>query len=241
MNKSWQNLILILAVSSLSSGLTYVSSARWAEPRYAAPTGSSIRWITLHDLERSLPPTPVDVVFDIDDTALFSSPGFQWGTRTYGKNIVTAGSPIREEDLPNQDDRRKYREFWVKMNNELDQYSIRKWIASELVGLHKRRGDRIHFVSKRIKTDTEHLTERLRETFELPDLPPVIFTNRSPKTAAFRSVHAQISYGDSDTDIRDSVEAGARPIRVLRSPASVNLDPVHNGGFGEEVLVNSES
>src|SRR4029079_12818929 len=133
-------LMVILAVSSFSAGLTYVSSGRWAEPRYAAPTGSSIRWITLHDLERSLPATPVDVVFDIDDTALFSSPGFQWGTRTYGKNIVTAGSLSLEDGVPDRDDRRKYREFWVKMNNELDQYSIRKGIASELVGLHKRRG-----------------------------------------------------------------------------------------------------
>jgi acid phosphatase (class B) len=53
-------------------------------------------------------------------------------------------------------------------------------------------------------------------------------------------VQAVVSHGDSDGDIRESIEAGARPVRVLRARTSVNAEPVHNGAFGEEVLLNSE-
>ena len=204
--------------------------------RDAAP----VRWITLSDLERSLPPAPISVVFDVDDTALFTSAGFQWGTRTYGAHIVSAGVSVREEDLPSEEDRRKYREFWTRMNNELDQYSVKKWIAGELIALHKRRGDQIHFVTKRIFTGSERLTAILSDTFSLPGLAPVIFTSRQAKTEAFRRIKAVLSYGDSDGDIRETIAAGARPIRVMRARTSVNADPVHNGAFGEEVLVNSE-
>jgi acid phosphatase class B len=93
---------------------------------------SQVRVITLFQLEQSLPPHPINVVFDVDDTALFTSAGFQWGTRTYGADIVSAGVSVREEDLPTAEAKRKYREFWWKMNNELDQYSVKKWIAGEL-------------------------------------------------------------------------------------------------------------
>ena len=198
------------------------------------------KWVTLHQLEQSLGPAPLDVVFDIDDTVLFTSAAFQWGTRQYGKEIVSAGVSVREEDLKTEEDRRKYREFWTKLNNGLDEYSVPKWIAYELIKLHKSRGDRIHFVTKRIFTGEEQLTSLLKEHFGLTDIEPVIFTNRLPKVDSFKKVHAVISYGDSDGDIRDSISAGARPIRVMRARTSVNIEPVHNGAFGEEVLVDSE-
>ena len=57
---------------------------------------------------------------------------------------------------------------------------------------------------------------------------------------ACRKLRAVISYGDSDGDIRESIQAGARPIRILRARNSVNHDPTHNGAFGEEILANSE-
>jgi acid phosphatase (class B) len=126
------------------------------------------------------------------------------------------------------------------MNNELDQYSVKKWIADELIRIHKARGDRICFVTKRIHTSTEKLTDVLKSTFQLPDNTPVIFTNRESKVGAFRKLGAVISYGDSDGDIRDSIQAGARPIRILRARNSVNHDPTNNGAFGEQILTNSE-
>src|SRR5262249_44318975 len=75
---------------------------------------AAARTITLEELSRSLPKEPINVVFDVDDTVLFTSPGFQWGSRTYGSDIVSAGVSVREEDLATDDQRRKYREFWTK-------------------------------------------------------------------------------------------------------------------------------
>lgn len=202
--------------------------------------GQTIRWITLEQLQKSLPKEPVSVVFDIDDTTLFTSAGFQWGTKVYGKDIVSAGVSVKEEDLPSAEARTKYREFWTKMNNGLDEYSVKKWIAVELIRLHRERGDTIHFVTKRIFTGSETLTALIKESFGFTNLDPVIFTNRGSKTPAFRKIGAVISYSDSDGDIRESIAAGARPIRVMRGRTSVNLEPVQNGAFGEEVLINSE-
>jgi acid phosphatase (class B) len=203
---------------------------------------TAVHMVSLDALARSLPKEPIRVVFDVDDTVLFTSPGFQWGTKTYGPGIVSAGVSVREEDLPTDEDRRKYREFWTRMNNEMDQFSVKKWIAAELIELHKSRGDTIYFVTKRIFTGSEKLTDTLRHEFGLPaDSPAVIFTSRKPKTDAFRRIKAQLSYGDSDGDIRDSIQAGARPVRVLRSPGSVNHEPAHNGAFGEDVLEHSEN
>jgi acid phosphatase (class B) len=202
--------------------------------------GTKAHFITLSDLEKSLPPTPIVAVFDIDDTTLFTSGGFQWGAKHYGNDIVSAGVSVREADLKTDEDKRKFREFWTRMNNDLDEYSVPKWIARELIELHKKRGDKIYFVTKRINTGSEHLTALLKEWFVLPNLEPVIFTQREPKTSAFLKIHAQISYGDSDGDIRDSIAAGARPIRVMRARTSVNHEPTHNGAFGEDVLINSE-
>ena len=220
--------------------ITMALTVAWTALCFAADP-AAVRTITLEELARSLPKGPIRVVFDVDDTVLFTSPGFQWGSRTYGPEIVSAGASLREEDLATEQ-RRKYREFWTKMNNELDQFSVKKWIAAELIALHKSRGDQIYFVTKRIYTGTERLTETLQREFGLPtDGSRVIFTNRQDKTDAFRKIGAQLSYGDSDGDIRDSIRAGIRPIRILRSPASVNHEPTHDGAFGEEVLRNSEN
>src|SRR5262245_13919887 len=82
---------------------------RAQETTAVQPTGTQIRWVPLHQLERSLPREPIRVVFDVDDTALFSSPGFQWGTAQYGNHIVSAGVSLREEDLASSEDRRKFR------------------------------------------------------------------------------------------------------------------------------------
>jgi acid phosphatase (class B) len=231
-------LLFLLLVTA--STITALLSGCQAPVAQSTAAGTQVHMVTLRELEQSLPAHPVHVVFDVDDTALFTSAGFQWGTRTYGKDIVSAGVSVREEDLPTPEAKAKYREFWLKMNNELDQFSVKKWIAGKLVEMHKKRGDRIFFVTKRIHTDREALTQYLRETFGIPDMEPVIFTNRGPKTPAFKTIAAEVSYGDSDGDIRDSIEAGARPIRVMRARTSVNTEPVHNGAFGEEVLVNSE-
>jgi acid phosphatase (class B) len=232
--------LAVLLISIGAFGPLAGCSTQPGQHMAVSATGTKVHFIKLSDLQKSLPPAPIVAVFDIDDTTLFTSGGFQWGTKHYGNDIVSAGVSVREGDLKTDEDKRRFREFWTKMNNELDEYSVPKWIARELIELHKKRGDKIYFVTKRINTGNEHLTALLKEWFGLPNLEPVIFTQREPKTSAFLKIHAQISYGDSDGDIRDSIAAGARPIRVIRARTSVNHEPTHNGAFGEDVLINSE-
>src|SRR3954462_2383098 len=111
-------LLFILLVTA--STVTALLSGCQSQVPQVASAGTQVRMITLGELERSLPSHPIHVVFDVDDTALFTSAGFQWGSRTYGKDIVSAGVSVREDDLPTPEARAKYREFWEKMNNELD-------------------------------------------------------------------------------------------------------------------------
>lgn len=194
--------------------------------------------ISIESLKRSLPPSPITVVFDVDDTTLFSSPGFTWGVKRYGNSIFEKVPTGNSNDQ--SDSTKKYWEFWSKMNSELDEFSIPKVTGRRLIELHKSRGDRILFVTRRTATEGEKLTEILRTTFNLPTLEPVIFTNQSSKASAFKAAGASITYGDSDRDIKESIEDGIRAIRVKRAPTSTNYDPVHNGAFGEEVLEGSE-
>lgn len=41
--------------------------------------------ITIAELAASLPAAPINVVFDVDDTVLFTTPGFQWGRARMGR------------------------------------------------------------------------------------------------------------------------------------------------------------
>jgi acid phosphatase class B len=101
---------LIAAVGILGLSLTLLTGCATARGPALNPTvreGTEVRWISLAQLEQSLPPAPIHVVFDVDDTTLFTSAGFQWGTRTYGKEIVSAGVSVREEDLPTPEAKQK--------------------------------------------------------------------------------------------------------------------------------------
>ncbi len=75
---------------------------------------------------------PMAVGFDIDDTVLFSSPGFWRGQKTF--------SPGSEDYLKNP-------QFWEKMNNGWDEFSMPKEVARQLIAMHVKRGDSIWFVT----------------------------------------------------------------------------------------------
>jgi acid phosphatase (class B) len=190
----------------------------------------NIRWVTLKDIAKSLEnQTPMNVGFDIDDTVLFSSPGYYYGRQKYspGNKAFT----IMEE-------------FWNEMNNGLDQFSIPKECARKLIELHKKRGDSIYFITARTKTKTESVTELLEKTFDLENPHKVIFTGfklgENLKIKALKENKIQIFYGDADSDIEAAFEAGIRAIRIMRAVNSTNKPLPHNGSYGEEVLVNSE-
>jgi acid phosphatase (class B) len=190
----------------------------------------NIRWVTLKDIEKSLENEPaMSVGFDIDDTVLFSSPGFYYGQQKY--------SPGSDAYLANE-------EFWNEMNNGLDRFSIPKECARYLIDFHRNRGDSIYFITARIGTETETVTELLAGIFGLENPNKVIFTGfkilENLKIRPIRENNIQIFYGDSDGDIQAAQTAGARPIRILRPGNSTNKPMPRAGNLGEEVLKDSE-
>jgi acid phosphatase (class B) len=174
---------------------------------------------------------PMAVGFDIDDTVLFSSPGFWRGKKMY--------SPDSEAYLKNP-------EFWEKMNNGWDEFSIPKEVARSLIAMHVKRGDSIFFVTGRSQTKTETVSKTLQDDFLIPaaNMNPVIFAGDKPgqntKTQWLEQKNIKVFYGDSDNDITAARDVGARGIRVLRASNSTYRPLPMAGSFGEEVIVNSE-
>jgi acid phosphatase (class B) len=178
-----------------------------------AANAGGARTLTLEALEASFASLkPSTVVFDIDDTTLYT-----------GLAFLFAQGYLEERDAGRfRDDRR----FWTLINDSLDaRFSKPKRIARELIVFHQRRGDTIVFVTSRFPSEP----------------PTVLFTAQAPKTEAIRSVHPAVSYGDSDGDIADTHEAdpAIRAIRIIRSPVSYNERPFQPGKYGEEILANS--
>ena len=100
------------------------------------PIQSFAKLITIDELRSSLSEDQKLVVaFDIDDTLLFSSPGFYYYANKHDlKQFKTC-----DED----------KDFWYDVNNFADEYSLPKNIAFELIELHQSRGDVIYFITAR--------------------------------------------------------------------------------------------
>ncbi len=94
---------------------------------------------------------PFAVGFDIDDTVLFSSPGFWRGQKTFSPAMLPENS-----------------EFWEKMNNGWDEFSMPKEVARQLIAMHVKRGDSIYFVTGRSQTKTETVSKTLQDDFLIP-------------------------------------------------------------------------
>jgi acid phosphatase (class B) len=200
-----------------------------AAPPGAAPAPE--RTITLSALEASLAPLkPSTVVFDIDDTTLYT-----------GLAFLFAQGYLEEKDGGRfRDDRA----FWTLINDSLDaRFSKPKRIARELIAFHQARGDTIVFVTSRFPSEpaSDRTSRLLQRLFAFPVPPTVLFTAQAPKTEAIRSVHPAVSYGDSDGDIADTraADPSIRAIRIIRSPVSYNERPFQPGKYGEEILANS--
>jgi HAD superfamily phosphatase (TIGR01672 family) len=213
------------------SGLLLASLACAHQPAPAVAPSTGGRTVTLAELERSLASQrPCTVVFDIDDTALYT-----------GLAFLFAQGYLEERDAGKF---REDRAFWTLINDSLDaRFSKPKRVAKELIAFHRSRGDTIVFVTSRFPSEPpSHKTSRLlQRLFELPAPPTVLFTAQQPKTEAIRSVHPALSYGDSDGDIEDThaADPAIRAIRIIRSPVSYNERPFLPGKYGEEILANS--
>lgn len=191
-----------------------------------------VHWVSVAQIESSLVERPpMAVGFDIDDTVLFSSPGFWRGKKTWS---------------PDSDDYLHTPAFWEKMNNEWDAFSIPKEVARQLIAMHVKRGDSIFFITGRSQTKTETVTKTLQEDFLIPaaNMNPVIFAGDQPgqntKIQWLKEKQIRIFYGDSDSDIAAARASEARPIRILRAANSTYKPLPQAGAMGEEVIVDSE-
>ena len=189
--------------------------------------------ISIEDIANSLPAKPITVAFDVDDTALFSSPGFHYGfhntdgpegSNKYGEK------PLRS-DL-----------FWQDLSGEFDKFSIPKDSAKRVIEMHKNRGDQVYFITARPEVKREILSDILKKSFNLPqNSPKTIFSGKTSKGVFIKKHGISIYYGDSDSDISEANEVGVRAIRFMRSPLSSNKSKYHPGMHGEAVLENSEN
>lgn len=200
----------------------------------AAAACSQVHYVTVDKIRETLPPLPIVAGFDIDDTVLFSSPGFYYGVNNHdgpdGKNKYPAGDSLWHSSA-----------FWNDMNGQFDKFSIPKASGNALIQMHKQRGDTIVFITARDSSKVNIVPQILAQCFDLKKA-EVIFTCNQSKTPSITAKQVKVYYGDSDTDITAAQSAKARPIRVLRSPLSTNKTSYKEvGKLGEEVLRDSEN
>ena len=221
MNNRWiTQVIFLLALSLGASSCAPV----------IRDTANSYSSISMIEISSSLPSHPINVGFDVDDTVLFSTPGYHYGltnkdgpdnTNKYGKAPLSTKA------------------FWHDMNMEFDKYSIPIKSGRRLIKLHKSRGDNIYFITARVKSPDERLTQVLKQTFGLSIDPQVIFTGNKSKVNSIQEFNISLFYGDSDSDIISAIKSGIRVIRVLRPLLSNNPNPSNPGKYKERVLQNS--
>ncbi|EPA8653289.1 acid phosphatase AphA [Photobacterium damselae] len=240
MNKSFLSLVLGTVFAS-----SFVIGSAYADPKLAGTeTGYSstqlmqmgeqqakLHWVSVADIEKSLEgKPPMAVGFDIDDTVLFSSPGFYHGQQVF--------SPNGYSYLKNQ-------KFWNKMNCEWDVFSLPKDIGKELIAMHQKRGDSIYFITGRDPSTCKEITsDYLQKVFNIKHMNPVVFAGSSKteytKTKYIKDNHIKLYYGDSDGDIISARHAGAEGIRIIRASNSSYKPIAQNGIYGEKVVENSQ-
>ncbi|CEM62138.1 acid phosphatase AphA [Treponema phagedenis] len=202
----------------------------------------AVHFVSVEDIEKSLEGMkPINVSFDIDDTLLHSSGYFRYGQDYF--------------QIPN-DPRGKIsylfnQKFWDYVAEMGDEHSIPKQSAKDLIDMHLKRGDKIFFITGRTKHSaaknytSNKLSKTLKRFFDLPEEIFVEYTAATPvkgfnydKSYYIKKHKVSIHYGDSDDDILAAREVGIRAIRVQRAYNSTNSQKL-NGGYGEEVLINS--
>lgn len=200
-----------------------------------AVKSSEKKYVTVEIIRQSLPSTPIVAGFDIDDTVVFSSPGFYFGEH----NSEGPGGKNRYGD-----DYLNNPQFWKDLNQNHDRYSMKKKSGDDLLQMHKGRGDTIIFITKRncYDDDADVIKKRLTGMFNVKS--KVYCTDDQSKTPFIAKSGVDIYYGDSDSDIEYAAavkEKPVRAIRVERSRLSTNKTGYNPGKYGEEVLADSEN
>lgn len=235
--------LVVVALLMYVSAVMYAAGPKFSYTHdgfYSGTDQKAVHFVSIEDIKKSLEGTPpISVSFDIDDTLLFSSQYFQ-----YGFNYMAGPGEGPREVL-------KKAEFWDYVAEKGDQDSIPKKAAIELIKMHLERGDNIFFItgrthhSKAKNFTFNKLSKTLKKVFNLPKEVPVEYTSETvmtgykyDKTYYIKKHKISIHYGDSDSDILAAREAGIRGIRFQRAYNSTNRQDM-NGGYGEEVLINS--
>ena len=190
---------------SLFTLLFVLSCATVVEQQSAVSVQTAQQSILSPALEN---PSVKIVGFDIDDTILFSTPAFDKG--------YASGHPYGTE------------EFWEVVNSSDEGNSIIKKKTLEILNAHKEKGHEIYFVTSRNPAGGETLQKFLSSELGIPE-ENIIFAPGG-KTEILKKLGIDAFYGDSDSDIRYAIEAGAIPIRILRSPDS-SYKGSHNPGY----------
>ncbi len=241
--------VILLLMTILCSACASTSATAKTKVPYTnqgfytnAPTQKAVHFVDIAGIKKSLEgKPPMTVSFDVDDTSVFSSQYFHFGF-TFGEKYGWGSTP--KEVLHSQD-------FWDYVAEQADKLSIPKKSAKALIKMHLERGDKVVFITGRTKhskakngTVTE-TAKVLQKYFGLPKDTVIWYTAdtpidgyKHPKTAFIKKAGSKLHYGDSDDDILSAKEAGIRGIRVQRSYSSTNPQKL-NGGYGEEVLINS--
>lgn len=201
-----------------------------------------VNFVSVETIRKSLEGVgPINVSFDIDDTLLHSSGYFKYGQDFFQ---IPGDKRGNLSYLYNQ-------KFWDYLAEMGDEHSIPKESTKELIKMHLDRGDQIFFITGRTKhskdknyTSTK-LSKTLKRFFDLPNEVFVEYTGETPlggykydKSYYINKHEVSIHYGDNDDDILAARELGIRGIRIQRAYNSTNPQKM-NGGYGEEVLINS--
>jgi acid phosphatase (class B) len=155
----------------------------------------------------------------VDDTLVFSTPAFDAAFDAEGVE------PYSEA-------------FWKILNGSDEGRSRVKKKSREIFERHRAEGAEIYAITSRHPPGGEAFREYLRKTFGIP--PDRVFFETGRKTDRIRELRLSVYYGDSDSDIEDAIDAGARGVRIRRSQKSSNIKATHPGKFGEEVVAGSE-
>lgn len=205
-------------------------------------TQKAVHFVSVDQIKESLKGQgPINVSFDIDDTLLHSSGYFRYGVDYFQ---IPGDSRGKISYLYNQ-------KFWDYVAEMGDEHSIPKQSAADLIKMHLERGDKVFFITGRTKHSKDQnytstkLSKTLQRFFNLPEEVYVEYTADTPtggykydKSFYIKKHNVSIHYGDSDDDILAARELGIRGIRVQRAYNSTNPQKM-NGGYGEEVLINS--
>lgn len=167
-----------------------------------------------------------NIGFDLDDTILFSQPGFEYGKKRYGPDF---------QNNP---------EFWNLMNNGLDNFSILKKNVLKIISTHLTKKHKIYIITARPKTSQEAVSNILRGMLKVgkDTIDNVIFVSSVENKHIFiKKKNINIYYGDGDTDMSEAIKAGATPIRILASDLSSDNVKMNNniGRYGETIITDS--